>query len=128
MPIERVQIVAIVVSVGLLLTVLEFVRRKRLVEEYAFVWIAGAATLLLLALVPELMHTAARMLGVYYPPMVLLLVMIGTVFVALLSFSVILSRQRRQIERLTEEAAILDAELRELREDLRSYRSPKRPA
>ena len=37
------------------------------------------------------------------------------VFVASLCFSVIVSRQRQQIERLIEETAILSAELRELR-------------
>jgi hypothetical protein len=37
------------------------------------------------------------------------------VFVASLCFSVIVSRQRQQIERLIEETAILTAEVRELR-------------
>jgi hypothetical protein len=37
------------------------------------------------------------------------------VFVALLCFSVVVSRQRRQINRLIEETAILSAELRDLR-------------
>jgi hypothetical protein len=37
------------------------------------------------------------------------------VFVASLWFSVIVSRQRQQIERLIEETAILSAELREVR-------------
>ena len=54
-------------------------------------------------------------LGVFYPPMVLLMLLIVTVFVASLCFSVILSRQRQQIERLIEETAILAAELREER-------------
>ena len=51
----------------------------------------------------------------YYPPVLLLLLLILMVFVALLCFSVIVSRQRRQIHRLIEETAILSAELRDLR-------------
>ena len=51
----------------------------------------------------------------YYPPIVLLMLLIVMVFVASLCFSVIVSRQRQQIERLIEETAILSAELRELR-------------
>jgi hypothetical protein len=54
---------------------------------------------------------------VHYPPAVLLLVVIGMVAVASLSFSVILSRQQRQIDRLIEETAILSAEIRELQAD-----------
>jgi uncharacterized membrane protein len=61
------------------------------------------------------LDAAARWLGVYYPPMVLLMVLIVMVFVASLCFSVIVSRQRQQIERLIEETAVLSAELREER-------------
>ena len=57
----------------------------------------------------------ARWLGVSDPPMVLVMLLIVMVFVASLCFSVIVSRQRQQIERLIEETAILSAELRELR-------------
>jgi hypothetical protein len=47
---------------------------------------------------------------------VLLLLLILLVFVASLWFSVIVSRQRRQIERLMEETAMLAAEVHELRQ------------
>ena len=42
---------------------------------------------------------------------------IALVFIAALSFSIVVSRQRRQIERLIQEVAILEAELRALRPD-----------
>jgi hypothetical protein len=51
---------------------------------------------------------------VYYPPIVLVMLLIVMVFVASLCFSVIVSRQRKQIERLIEETAILSAEVRDL--------------
>ena len=113
--IDRVQLVAIVVSIGLVIVVLELVRRRKLVEEYSILWILGALALLALSVWRDLLHAAAHRLGVAYPPSLLLLVLSAVVFVGLLSFSVILSRQRRQIERLTEEAAVLGAEIRELR-------------
>lgn len=98
-----------------MIVVLELVRRRKLVEEYSIVWILGALALLALSVWRDLLHAAAGRLGVVYPPSLLLLVLSAVVFVGLLSFSVILSRQRRQIERLTEEAAVLGAEIRELR-------------
>ena len=64
---------------------------------------------------------AAGWLGVYYPPMVLLILLVAMVFVASICFSVIVSRQRQQIERLIEETAILSAELR----DARAARAPR---
>jgi hypothetical protein len=113
--IDRIQIVALSVSAVLLLTVLELVRRRKLTEEYSFLWIAGALALLGLSAKRRLLDVTAGWLGVYYPPVLLLLLLILMVFVALLFFSVVVSRQRRQIERLIEETAILSAELRDLR-------------
>ena len=113
--IDRVQLAAVTVSVGLLLAVLELVRRRKLVEEYSLLWILCALALLAVSIWRELLHAAARELGVFYPPSILLLVLILAAFVVLLWFSVVLSAQRRQIERLFEESAILGAELRDLR-------------
>ena len=112
---ERVQVVALTVSVLLLAVVLELVRRRKLTEEYSFLWLLCSAALVALSIRRDVLDAAARWLGVFYPPMVLLMLLIVMVFVASLCFSVIVSRQRQQIERLIEETAILSAELREER-------------
>ena len=112
---DRVQVVAFTVSLVLLLGVLELVRRRKLTEEYSFLWIVCSLALLFLSVRRDLLEASAHWLGVYYPPMVLLMLLILMVFVASLCFSVIVSRQRQQIERLIEETAILAAEVRELR-------------
>ena len=120
--IERVQIVAIVVSAMLLLTVVELVRRRKLVEEYSLVWILGALGLLGLSIWRHLLDRAAALLGVFYPPSLLLMLLVVMVFVGLLWFSVVLSRQRRQIDHLIEQTAILEAELRRTRQPSRGER------
>jgi hypothetical protein len=114
--IDRIEIVGILVSLGLLLLVLELVRRHKLREEYSFLWVVCALAVLGLSLKRDMLHRAATWLGVYEPPNVLLLMLLVVVFVGSLSISVVLSRHRRQIERLIEDNAILSAELRELRE------------
>jgi len=113
---DRVQIVALAVSLVLLGAVLELVRRRKLTEEYSFLWIGCSLALLALAVKRDILDETAHWLGVFYPPIVLVLVLILMVFVASLCFSVIVSRQRRQIERLIEETAVLSAELRDLRQ------------
>ncbi len=113
--IERIDRIGVVVSGVLLLVVLELVRRKRLNEEYSFLWVVGALLVLVLSVRRDLLDRTAHWLGVYYPPSLLLLVLLVVVFVGSLSISVVLSRHRRQIERLIEDSAILSAELRELR-------------
>lgn len=110
---DPVQILAIVVSALLLMLVLELVRRRLLGEEYALIWILGAVALLALSVWRGALDSMARWLGVLYGPALLLLLLGFFVFVALLFFSVVVSRQRVQIDRLIEDLAILDARIRE---------------
>ena len=90
---ERIEIVALIVSIVLLIVVLELVRRRKLTEEYSFLWILSSLLLLALSVRREILHAVARWLGVYYPPIVLVMLLIVMVFVASLCFSVIVSRQ-----------------------------------
>ena len=110
---SRFQLVAIAISAVLLLSVLELVRRRKLTEEYSFVWIALTFGLLGLSVWREALHRVARWLDVAYPPGVLLGALIIAVFIASLYFSVVVSRHRQQIERLVEDMAILAARQRE---------------
>ena len=113
---DRVQVVAVAISFALLVGVLELVRRKKLTEEYSLVWILCALALLGLSLARNVLDRIASSLGIFYPPAALLLVVILFVFVASVLFSVVISRQRQQIDRLIEDTALLEARLRELEE------------
>lgn len=117
---DRLQILAIGLSAIFLLAVLELVRRRKLVEEYSLLWIVVSLVMLAVSIWRELLHAAARELGVHDPPNVLLIALTAAVVFALLAMSVILSRQRRQIERLIEETSILGAAVRDLRADRRA--------
>jgi hypothetical protein len=119
-----IQFVAVVVSAALLGLVIELVRRRKLTEEYSFIWIVCAAALLGLSLWRRILDVTARWLGVYYPPAVLLLVLVFFVFVASLYFSVVISGQRRQIENLVEEVALLDVRLRKTEKSAQARRGP----
>jgi hypothetical protein len=112
---DVVQPVSIAVSAGLLVAVVELVRRRALTEEYSFIWIICASALLGLSLWRNVLELAASALGVHYPPAVLLLVLTLFVVIVSLYFSVVVSRQRKQIERLVEEMALLDEEVRRLK-------------
>jgi len=114
---NTVQIVSILVSATFLLVVLDLVRRRKLTEEYSFIWIFCSVGLLGLSIWRDSLHAAAHWLGIFYPPALLLLVLFLFVCVASLYFSVVISRQREQIERLVEEMAILSAELRRERQE-----------
>lgn len=111
---DAVQIVSITVSAGLLAAVIELVRRRALTEEYSLIWIVCGCALLGLSLWRNVLEIAAAALDVHYPPAVLLLVLTLFVVIVSLYFSVVVSRQRQQIERLVEELALLDERVRRL--------------
>ena len=112
---DLLQIVAVATSAALLVLVLELVRRRKLTDEHSLIWCLGAAALLVFSLWRDALHLVAAALGIRYPPALLILGLVFFVFVVSLYFSVVISRQRQQIERMVEDLALLDHDLRELR-------------
>jgi hypothetical protein len=112
---DRIEIAGVVVAAILIAIVLELVRRRKLTEEYSLVWLVSAAVLLAASLRREALQGVGRWLGVEQPSVVLLVIATLILLVIALCLSVVMSRQRRQIDRLMEDTAILSAELRELR-------------
>jgi hypothetical protein len=108
----RVQIVAVIVTAIMLGIVLELVRRRRLAERYALLWMTFAVVLLVLAIWRGLLGDAAHLVGIRVPANALFLAAIGVVFLLLLHFSVANSRIAEETKILAQEVARLDQELR----------------
>ncbi|HYP47254.1 MAG TPA: DUF2304 domain-containing protein [Thermoleophilaceae bacterium] len=104
----RIQIVAIVAASALLVVLLDLVRRRRLLERYALLWLFSAAILLALAIWRGLLEDVASLVGVAYPPNALFLIAFGFVLVLLLHFSLAVSRLSDQTKVLAQRLALLD--------------------
>jgi len=102
------QLLAIAASAGLLLAVLELVRRRRFLERYALVWMGSAVVLLMLAAWRPGLELVAAVLGIAYPPTALFLVAGGFVGLLLLHFSIAVSRLTDQTKVLAQRLAILE--------------------
>ena len=109
----RIQLVAVVASLGLLVLVLELVRRRRFLERYAILWLFSALVLLALGIWTGLLETIARTVGIVYPPNALFLVAFGFVLVLLLHFSLAVSQMSDQIRVLAQRLALLENRQRE---------------
>ncbi len=109
----RVQIFAILASGALLLLILELVRRRRLAESYALLWLIAGAVLILFAVWEGLLVDLADLVGIDVPSNALFAMAFGFVLVLLLSFSVAVSRLSRENRILAQEVARLSEELRE---------------
>jgi|SRR4051794_6383589 len=114
----RVQIFAVIASGGLLLGVLELVRRRRMLERYALLWLFSAVVLLVLAVWKGALGLIADAIGVIYPPTALFVVAFGFILFLLLHFSLAVSRLTDQTKVLAQRLALVEARLREHRQML----------
>jgi hypothetical protein len=110
-----IQIIAVIVTAAIFLVVLELVRRRRLVERYALLWMLAALGLVVLAVWRDLLDIAADLLGIADPPNALFIVAFGIAYLLLLHFSVATSRLSEETKILAQEVARLDSELRQER-------------
>jgi hypothetical protein len=104
----HLRIVALIGTVGLLLVVLELVRRRRLLERYALVWLGSAAALVALSAWSGLLGGA---IGIAYPPSALFAAAFFFVIALLLHFSVAVSRLADQNKILAQRLAATEQKL-----------------
>src|SRR3954463_11311809 len=114
----RIQIVAVAGAGILLFGILELVRRRRLLERYALLWLFSAAALLALAAWKGLLEKVASAIGIFYPPSALFVIAFAFILVLLLHFSVAVSRLAEQSKVLAQRLALLEVRSRELEAQL----------
>ena len=102
---------AILTILAMLGVVLELVRRRRMKEEYSWLWIATACGMLVLSSWYGLIERLTHLIGAVTVTTTLFLC--GLIFLLLISihFSTVISRLTQQVRRLTQELAIVTAEL-----------------
>jgi len=109
---SRIQVLTICVAVLLLIGVIELVRRRRLLERYALLWLLSSLVLLGLAIWRGALDKIAAQIGVAYPPNALFIVAFGFVLWMLLHFSVAVSRLSDQTKVLAQRLALLEERMR----------------
>ena len=109
----KIQIITGVVSILLLVIVFELIRRRRLKEEYALLWLLSGLVILIFSIFPKLLNIISRAIGLYY---LTALFVISFLFLLLivLYFSTVLSGLSERNKELTQELSILEFRFREL--------------
>ena len=106
----------VVIAVILLLLVLELVRRRRLQERYAILWILTALVLLVLSIWRGALESMAGMVGIAYAPALLFAITSFFVVIVLLHYSTVISRLSQQNTSLAQAVALLEQRVRRLEE------------
>jgi hypothetical protein len=112
---QRIAVIAIALIV--FAAVLELVRRRRLMERYALLWLLAALVLVVLAIWKGLLTTVSADFGIHYPPSTLFAIGFGFVVLVLLSVSIVISRLADQNKRLAQHVALLSERVEELEKE-----------
>jgi hypothetical protein len=91
--------------------IFELVRRKRLMERYAILWLVAGATVLVLSLAQGAIQNLAHDAGVSYTPSALFAIAFLFVLAILVQFSITISRLSDQNTALAQHLALLQQRL-----------------
>jgi hypothetical protein len=111
---SRTNIIIIISSTATLLFVLELVRRRKLREEYSWLWLLTAVVYLVVTIWSGLGDWVTDAIGTNSVPIAFAFIGLQFLVIISIQYSVRLSNLTTQIKDLSQEVAILDSELRQL--------------
>ena len=112
----KVQIVVGLLSIFLLWTTFELVRKNRLREEYAILWLFTGVVVLVFSLWPEFLLSQffAKITGMFYLSAVVIIAFLFLLLIVL-HFSVVISKLTNQTKELAQRYALLELKINELK-------------
>ena len=111
---ERLQLISLAGSLFFMLGVLELIRRQKVKEAYALLWLIFGSIFILMSFWKSGLDYFAGIFGIYYPPALLFLILIVAVILILVSYSAVISSQNDKIRALTQELALMKVQLEKL--------------
>jgi hypothetical protein len=111
MPGERLTIVSVIAALAALVLVFELLRRRRLREKYAAIWVVIAVGTLVVAVFPGLLRWVADLVGIQTPSNLLFFGSLIVLFAVSLQLSREVGLLEEQSRRLAEEVGTLSMRL-----------------
>lgn len=106
----RLKIFVIAVGFFILVGIVDLVRRRKLKEEYSFIWLITGVSFVLLALNADFLSNISELIGIAVPVNTLFFMALMFVFLLCLYFSLRISALSTQVKNLAQRLAILQAE------------------
>ncbi len=109
----RQQLVAVFISVVILGVIIELVRRRKLREEYSWLWLLTGTVLLVLSVWYELLVMITNLIGAVLPTSTLFF--FGLIFLLLINlhYSLRISQLTTQVKNLAQQMALLNPKKKE---------------
>jgi len=113
----RQKIIAILIAVSIFIVIIELVRRRKLREEYSWLWLLTGIIIIILALCQGFLLKITHLLGVILPTSTLFFCAIIFIVLLCLQFSVRISKLTDQVKNLVQEMTILKAKIYQQKKD-----------
>jgi hypothetical protein len=113
-PLGPIQILSILGSATLIAGIFLLIRKKKLKEEYAILWLVVFFMFLIISIFRSSIDFISKILGIAYQPSSLFIVLIIGAFLLLLHFSVIISDLRTKMNRLVSELTLVRSKLEDM--------------
>ncbi len=110
------QVTTTIIGVSIGLTILLLIRHDRLRSPYALWWMLVALAVIFLGLFPQVVDWFGALLGVHYPPVLILVLALGLLLIKILTMDLERTHQEQKLRLLAQKVSLLEAELRLLRE------------
>jgi len=117
-------IVALTVGIGLLFLVIELVRRRKLREEYSWLWLLTASGIIVLTAWFDLLKWITHLVGAIVPSSTIFLFAFSFLIFISLHFSVVISKLTDRNKELAQRYALLELEVNELKKKSEPLDSP----
>lgn len=105
---------AILAALIIAVTAIELIRRRKLREEYAMLWIGSSAILLVFAAFPGLLWWISEVTGVFYLT-VLMMMIFSFLCLVIIHLSVVISRLSADNCRIVQKLASLEEKLESMK-------------
>ncbi len=110
-----IKLLAVVLSVGIFLFVMELVRRERLTFKYAMGWLAASLLAVFFSVFHEFLFRISAFFGFELPSNFIFFALLCTFVLLGLLLTVFLCQQNSRNDRMAKKIGILEFELRELK-------------
>jgi hypothetical protein len=104
---NRVLYLSFGISIILMLIIIQLVRKRQLTERFALAWMVIPIFLLMLSFSRKLLDWIAALVGIYYPPAIMIPILFLLFLIVSLYFSVKVSMAEQKIKTMAQDLALL---------------------
>ena len=121
----RQKIISIVVALVVFIVIVELVRRKKLMEEFSWIWLLAGVIILLIAVWEKIFFLIANLTGIIAPSSIVFF--FGIIFLILitLQLAMVLSKSRNDIKSLAQKISLYENELEDTKTELNRLKGKK---